>query len=94
MHSGTSLHLRRLAVWPAGWLAYFAGVAGAASVALTLIATASEHYVEGAVAGICAVVLITLSIVSLRAIPHISDAHTKAMQTRRDHAVYRARYPL
>ena len=50
MHSGTSIHLRRLAVWPAGWLAYFAGLAGAMSAALTLIAMASEHYVEGVVA--------------------------------------------
>ncbi|PXW35683.1 UNVERIFIED_CONTAM: hypothetical protein DES50_101630 [Williamsia faeni] len=94
MHSGTSIHLRRLAVWPAGWLAYFAGLAGAMSAALTLIAMASEHYVEGVVALTCAVVLIALSVVSLRAIPRISDEHMKTVQHRRDHAVYRARYPL
>ncbi|GEM_PF-6774996 len=94
MHSGTSLHVRRLAVWPAGWLAYFAGLAGAAAAALTLLAMASEHYVEGAVAGGCLLALIVLAIVSMRAIPRISDQHTHDIEARRDHAVYRARYPL
>ncbi|MCZ4550050.1 hypothetical protein [Gordonia rubripertincta] len=94
MHSGTALHLRRSLVWPAGWLAFLTTLAGAAATALTIITLASEHFVEAAVAGGCAIGLFAIAIMSFKSMSHIADAHTREIEARRDHAVYRARYPL
>lgn len=94
MHSGTALHVRRSLVWPAGWLAYFTMLAGAGVAALTIITLASEHFVEAAVAGACAIALFAIAITSFRSISRIADPHTREIEARRNHAVYRARYPL
>lgn len=94
MHSGTALHLRRSLVWPAGWLAFLTTIAGAAATAMTLITLAGGHYVEAAVAGGCAVLLFAIAVTAFRSMSHISDAHTREVEARRNHAVYRARYPL
>lgn len=94
MHSGTALHLRRSLVWPAGWLAYFTTLAGAGAAALTIITLASEHFVEATVAGVCAVALFAIAFTAFRSMSHIADAHTREVEARRNHAVYRARYPL
>ncbi len=94
MHSGTALHLRRSLVWPAGWLAYFTTLAGFGAAALTIITLASEHFVEATVAGVSAIALLAVAITAFRSMPHIADQHTRDIEARRDHAVYRARYPL